>query len=189
MLKVIQYQSAYKAPAILCAVIIFTHILAIVLPGDLNGLGIRPRKIFGLVGIVFSPFLHSGLPHLISNIPPLFIMGYFVSALDPKSFIPRTIALIACSGLLTWLISSSGIVIGASGLVFAYWSFLIVYGFREKSIKSLLIAIGTILVYGTLIFSLFKYAPGISWAGHLSGAIAGFLLAVLITRERTTIKH
>ena len=183
-MQALNLKHAYKAPAILCATVILAHLLSVILPVDLHGLGIRPRKILGLVGIALSPFLHSGFTHLISNIIPLFIMGYFVSTLSPKAFMPRTIALVGFSGALTWLISSSGIVIGASGLVFAYWSFLIVYGFREKSIKALLIAIGTILIYGTLIFSLFKYTPGISWAGHISGAVAGVLLAMLITQKK-----
>ena len=154
-------------------------VVELILPGGFSWLGIRPRSITGLLGIVFSPFLHGNLAHLLSNVLPILIMGSFVSALSPSQFIPRTAALVFISGALTWLISSSGIVIGASGLVFAYWSFLITNGFLNKRVKDVFIALITFLVYGAMIFSLFRFQYGISWAGHISGVIAGIAVAFI----------
>lgn len=167
----------FRMPFLLVAVMCAVFVLEVIVPGNLSWLGIRPRSIIGLIGIPFSPFLHSNLSHLTANAVPLFVMGAMVNALNQRKFISRTMILILGSGLLTWLISSSGIVIGASGLVFAFWAYLIVNGIRTKQMKDIAMALLTIIIYGTLLFSLFQNTPGVSWAGHFSGAVAGALLA------------
>jgi len=173
-----------QQPLTLVAIMVLVFVFEVVLPGNLSWLGIRPRSISGLPGIAFSPFLHADLRHLLANVIPLAVMGSFVSALSPRLFVFRTFYLVLISGLLTWLISSSGIVIGASGLVFAYWSFLITNGFLNKRVKDVMIALITFLVYGALIFGLFRVQYGVSWAGHFSGAVAGIAFAFLQTNRR-----
>lgn len=170
-------------PAILVVIMFAVFIFELLIPGNLSWLGIRPRSIAGLPGIILSPFLHGGLIHLLFNSIPLFIMGSLVCALAPSLFIVRTVALVILSGLMTWLISSSGIVIGASGLVFAYWSFLITNAILQKRMKDISIAVITILIYGTLILSLFQLREGVSWAGHFSGFVAGIGFAFIQRRQ------
>ena len=106
-----------KQPLIVVAAMLGVFILEIILPGNFTWLGIKPRSASGLVGVVFSPFLHADLHHLMANAVPLLVMGCLVSALAPSLYALRTFSLIVISGLLTWLISSSGVVVGASGLV------------------------------------------------------------------------
>lgn len=166
-----------QMPFLLVAAICAVFLLEVIVPGNLSWLGIRPRSITGLIGIPFAPFLHSNLSHLTANAVPLFVMGAMVNGLNPRKFINRTIILILGSGILTWFLSSAGIVIGASGLVFAYWAYLIVNGIRTKQMKDIVMAVLTIIIYGTLLFSLFQNTPGVSWAGHLSGVLTGGLLA------------
>jgi len=168
-----------RLPLFLVGIIITVFVVEAILPGSFSWLGIRPRSLFGLVGILTSPFLHGSITHLLANALPLLVMGCFVSALSPSLFLYRTFMLVVLSGSLTWLISSSGIVIGASGLVFAYWSFLITNGFLQKRVKDVFIALITFIVYGALIFGLFRFEQGVSWAGHFSGAVAGALFAYL----------
>lgn len=170
-------KKSFQMPFILVAIMFIVFLIEVLIPGDLSWLGIKPRSIGGLTGILLSPFLHANIFHLISNAIPILVMGAMLSALDQRLYLYRTTLLVISSGLLTWLISSSGVVIGASGLVFAYWAYLIVNGVRTKKIKDIAISILTILIYGTLLISLFRYAPGISWAGHFSGALAGAVLA------------
>lgn len=174
----------FVQPLFLVVLVGAGFLLQVVVPGDLHWLGIRPRSISGLLGIFFSPFLHSDLRHLISNVVPLLIMGGFVSALAPTLFLERSVILILASGLLTWLISSSGVVIGASSLVFAYWAFLITNGLLNKRVKDVSIALITFLLYGALIFSLFRFQYGVSWAGHFSGAMAGAALAYITLKKQ-----
>ena len=176
-------KNTIKLPILLVIIIVITFLFELVVPGNLSWLGIRPRSISGLPGIILSPFLHRDLGHLLANAFPLLIMGCLVSALAPSLFVLRTIVLVVLSGSLTWLISSSGIVIGASGLAFAYWAFLITNGVFQKKPKDILIAIATFLIYGTLVFGLFRFQQGVSWAGHFSGAIAGVLFAFIQRRQ------
>ncbi len=168
----------------LVVAIMLVFIVEVMLPGNLSNLGIRPRTPLGLPGVVLSPFLHADLFHLLANALPLLVMGCFVSALAPSLFVFRTVMLILISGSLTWLISSAGIVIGASGLVFAYWSYLIANGFWNKRVKDVFIALITIVIYGVLIFSLFRFQYGVSWAGHFSGVLAGIALAFFNRNKR-----
>lgn len=167
-----------RNPLILIAAITIVFVVDFVLPINLLGFGIRPRSLFGLTGIIFSPFLHSNFAHLAANFIPLLVLSILVSMLNPARFVQRTVLLILLSGGLTWLISSAGIVVGASGLVFAYWAFLITHGLVKKRFKEVLIAIITIFIYGALALTLFKFEQGVSWAGHISGVIAGVLLAI-----------
>lgn len=165
-------------PLMLMAAITIVFVVDFVLPINLLGFGIRPRSLFGLIGVICSPFLHSNFAHLAANFLPLLVMSVLVSTLNPARFVQRTVLLILLSGGLTWLISSSGLVVGASGLVFAYWSFLITHGVVKKRFKEVLIATITVLIYGALALTLFKFEQGVSWAGHLGGAIAGVFLAI-----------
>jgi len=176
-------KNGIKLPIALVVIVILTFLFELVVPGNLSWLGIKPRSISGLSGIIFSPFLHSDLGHLLANIFPLLIMGCMVSALAPSLFVLRTAVLIVLSGSLTWLISSSGNVIGASGLAFAYWAFLITNGVMQKKSKDILLAIATFLIYGSLVFGLFRFQQGISWAGHFSGAITGVIFALMQRRH------
>lgn len=183
--KVMMLKTHLRAPLILLAAMIVVFVVELLIPGDLSGFGIRPRSIGGLTGVVLSPFLHGNIFHLIANAAPILVMGVMLSMLDPKLFIYRTVVLIVASGLLTWLISTSGVVVGASGLAFAYWAYLIVNGVKTKKMKDIIISLLTIILYGALLFSLFRYIPGVSWAGHFSGAIVGALFAWFGASHRT----
>lgn len=178
-----KFKRIIAMPAILVGVMVLVFAIELVLPGNFHSLGIRPRSLSGLTGIICSPFLHGSLAHLFANAVPLLIMGSFVSALSPRKFTSRTTLLVLMSGGLTWLISFSGVVIGASGLVFAFWSYLILNGVLKKRLKDLLIGLVTFLIYGALIYSFFRFQVGVSWAGHLSGAIAGVILAIIERRR------
>lgn len=183
MIRKTSLSNIISLPLLLAAVMVAIFVLELLLPGNLSWLGIRPRSFSGLPGIFISPFLHGGLYHLLSNIVPIVIMGSLVSALAPSKFATTTTVLVLISGGLTWLFSSSGLVVGASGLVFAYWSFLITNGFLQKRVKDVFIALVTFLIYGFLIFALFKFRYGISWAAHFSGVVAGILWAYMHRRR------
>jgi membrane associated rhomboid family serine protease len=170
-------KKSFQMPLILVGIMFVVFLIDVIIPGDRSWLGIRPRSFSGLFGILLSPFLHANIFHLLSNAVPLVVMGAMLNAIDQRLYLYRTFLLVVGSGLLTWLISSSGVVIGASGLAFAYWAYLIVNGVRTRKIKDIIISILTIIIYGTLLISLFRHSPGVSWAGHFSGAMVGGLLA------------
>ena len=167
------------APIILTIIITVVFVFDFLIPIDFNRFGIRPRSLFGLTGIPISPFLHADLNHLFSNIPTLLVLGVLICTFGQRFFIQITLLLILLSGFLTWIISSAGIVVGASGLVFAYWAYLITIGIRLKTMQTVVLAMITLLFYGGLFFGLASFNSQISWAGHFSGVVAGVLLAFL----------
>src|SRR5829696_21201 len=96
-----------------------------IVAGDLDSAGIRPRDGEGLVGIAASPFLHAGFGHLIGNTIPFLVLGMAIAV----GGLLRTLAVVGIvavvGGLGTWLTAPSHtVVIGASGLVFGFATYL-----------------------------------------------------------------
>jgi membrane associated rhomboid family serine protease len=128
-------------------------LLNVALPSlDLNSLGVRPRTMGGLVGIVAAPFLHENLGHILSNTVPLFILLVLLAGSRARSW-AVVIDIVLLGGSLLWLFGRSADHIGASGLVFGLMTFLIASGYFERRIMPLLIAFVVGFLYGgTLLF-------------------------------------
>ncbi len=139
----------------------------------LNVLGIWPRHPFGLVGIVFSPFLHGDFNHLMFNTLPLFVLVNFILLQGQHTFFCVSIAIILLSGLLVWLFARPGIHIGASGLVMGYWGYLLIHAYYQPSILAIVLAVVCIYYFGSLVINLFPSKAQVSWEGHVFGFIAG----------------
>jgi membrane associated rhomboid family serine protease len=140
----------------------------------LQQFGIVPRTAHGLIGILFSPFLHGNMHHLLANSVPLFILMVILFS-NPKYHPSATVAFIwIASGVGTWLIGRGGAVhIGASSIVFGLAAFLIVAGLTMRSWRSATIAIFVFLLYGGIFYGALPQSGPISWEGHLCGAVAG----------------
>ena len=150
----------------------------------LDAWGIRPRSMWGLVGIPLSPFLHGGFRHLISNTIPLLILGTVVGFRGVRNLVEVTTIIALVGGAGVWLIGKSASVhIGASGLVFGFFGFLITRGFFDKSIRSLFVGVGVLLFYGGLIWGVLPTDPNVSWEGHLCGLLAGALAAKMLANR------
>ena len=135
--------------------------------------GILPRNIDGLKGIIFHPFIHGSLQHIILNTVPLFILGVFVAGDGRKSFLRVTVTIILLGGSLLWLFGRESYHIGSSVLVFGYFGFILTNIFYKRTFISILISLVTLILYGGLIFGIFPINSFISWEGHLFGMIAG----------------
>ena len=146
--------------------------------GALLSYGIVPRTVWGLRGIVFAPFLHANLNHLVSNTIPFVLLGWLVMLRDARHFGRVTIAAMLGSGLLSWTLGAPGSVhIGASGVVFGYLGFLMVSGWYARTFASIVLSVGVTLAWGSLVFGVLPTVPGVSWQGHLGGFIGGVLAA------------
>lgn len=155
--------------------------------GALEVNGIRPRTVDGLKGILFAPVLHSNFNHLMANTIPLLVLSWFVMLRGLKTFIVVTITVILVSGLGTWLIGPTNSVhIGASGLVFGYFGYLLLNSWFERSLASVLWAVLVFLLYGSLIWGVLPQGNGISWQGHLFGFIGGGVAAYLLAKRPLT---
>ena len=130
-----------------------------------------------LRGILLSPLLHGSFSHLMSNTFPLLLLGGFVAIRGAKTLIGVSLLVIVLGGLLVWVVGRPAVHIGASGLVFGYFGFLVAQGWYERSIVSIVVAVGVLLLYGGIIFGVLPQSGFISWEGHLFGLIAGVLAA------------
>ena len=148
------------------------------LPGtDLDRWGIRPRTTRGLLGIPAAPFLHSGLSHLVANTIPFVVLGAFIAIGDAARFLQVTLIVALVSGLGTWLFASPGTIhIGASGLVFGYLTYLVARGFFAGKPLWILGGVVVLLFYGGILWGLLP-RPGISFTGHVFGAVGGVAAA------------
>lgn len=149
-----------------------------VLGGALNALGIIPRTTIGLRGILFAPFLHANLNHLLANTIPFVALGWLVMLRDSRHFVPVTLFSMLGAGALAWTLGAPGSVhIGASGVVFGYLGFLMLAGWYARSAASILISLGVAALWGGLVLGVMPGTPGVSWQGHLGGFMGGVLAA------------
>lgn len=145
--------------------------------------GIQPRSVDGLDGIVWSPFLHLDFAHLIANTLPFLVLGGLIAIQGLGKWIKATLLIMVIGGLLTWIFASNANHIGASGVVLGYFGYLIGAAIFERRFALLIPAAIAVLLYGGIVVSFLPRA-GVSWEGHLFGAIAG-LTAARIMRPKT----
>lgn len=153
---------------------------------NLNQFGIRPRSIGNLPGILLSPFLHDGLYHIFSNTIPILILGALINGSVGSTKL-RSIMIGGAigSGVGVWLLSSGGLVVGASGIVFALLGFLLADAIYNPSLRSWVFAVISFFAYGGTLFSFAHFLPHISWAGHFWGFISGILIAAFFKKQST----
>ncbi|TAE00781.1 MAG: rhomboid family intramembrane serine protease [Bacteroidetes bacterium] len=136
-----------------------------------------PRHSKGLIGILFSPFLHADFVHLISNTVPLIVLGtailYFYPKVSYKVFAWSYLA----TGLLVWLFARTAPHIGASGQVYAWAAFLFFSGIFRKDIKFMSLSLAVFVLYGGMLEGVFPKETHVSWESHLFGALVGIFCA------------
>ncbi|NAY92914.1 rhomboid family intramembrane serine protease [Muricauda sp. JGD-17] len=146
---------------------------------NLNDMGIYPRRISGLQGVLFSPFIHSSVEHLYNNTIPLAVLTSFLFYFYRIAALRIVLWGVFLSGLLTWFIGRPSFHIGASGLIYVLASFIFFKGIFTKHYRLVALSLIVVFIYGSMIWYIFPVKDGISWEGHLSGFITGFLLAVM----------
>jgi membrane associated rhomboid family serine protease len=152
--------------------------------------GIRPLRVDGLWGIVFAPVLHASWEHLIANTVPLLVLGFLMTLAGLSRFVWATAVVWILGGLGTWLIGNLGSScgptdhIGASGLIFGWLAFLLVFGIFVRRVWDIIIGLVVLFVYGGILLGAMPVlgrCGGVSWQGHLCGALAGVAAAYLLS--------
>ena len=148
----------------------------------LENLGLVPRTFRGLFGIVAMPFLHGDFKHLLGNTLPLGVTMLLLAGSRANSGAIVAMITVLC-GVGLWMFGRTALHIGASGVVFGLIAFHVFAGVFEKRLQSVVIAIIVGLLYSsTLLQGVVPFQRGVSWEGHLIGAIAGALVALLVSR-------
>jgi membrane associated rhomboid family serine protease len=149
--------------------------------GSLDSFGIRPRTVSGLIGIALAPLLHVGFAHLAANTIPFIVLGWLIMLRETRDLFLVTLVSAAVGGLGVWLIGSTySVHVGASGVIFGYFGFLLLRGWFERSALSIALSVVVGIFYGGMIWGVLPTQMGISWEGHLFGFLGGVLAARLI---------
>jgi membrane associated rhomboid family serine protease len=151
----------------------------------LDGDGIRPRSVGGLTGIVWAPVLHAGWEHLAGNTVPALVLGFLtlLSGIGRGLLVTAIVWVVA--GLGTWLIAPTDTVhLGASSLIFGWLAFLVVRGVFNRSLSQVVLGLVLLVAYGSVLWGALPGRQGISWQGHLFGAIGGVLAAAVTAGRR-----
>lgn len=145
-------------------------------------LGILPRNLEGLIGIITAPLIHGGFSHLISNTAPLILMGLGIFYFYPKVAYKVFVIIYLGTGILVWIFAREVYHIGASGVIYGFVSFLFFSGVFRKDNKSIALALIVIFLYGGLIWGILPTRQAISWESHFFGAIVGTIAAFIFRK-------
>ena len=148
------------------------------LGGILLFLGITPRKLYGIPGILLAPLLHANFNHLFFNTIPLLVLSAFILVHGMPYFILVTLSITILSGTLIWLFAKPGLHIGASGVITGYWGLLVMDIYQEGSATAILLGFVSLYYFAAIFFGIFPGRKGVSWEGHLFGLIAGIVTAI-----------
>lgn len=171
--------------ALLLAVMWIVEVVNVADDDKLEQHGIRPRATDGLDGILFAPFLHADWNHLIGNTVPFVLFGGVIALSGPLRVAAVTAIGGFISGMGTWLTASeNSLHIGASGVVFAYGTYLITRGVFERSFIHLGVGVVVGVFYGSALLGGLEPQQGISWQGHLFGAVGGVAAAYVLSADR-----
>lgn len=178
MLKWSEFKSKLKITLTLVSIVWLVFVLSLFFPAMMN-YGIHPRNVHALAGILGSPFLHANLGHLLSNTLPLCVFILILLVFYERVAIWVILLSIVLGGFMVWLLARPANHIGASGLIYALAAFLIVSGLIRKNWILLLVSVFLAIAYSGLIMGVVPgiAGAGVSWEGHLFGAIAGVILA------------
>ncbi|WP_433876368.1 rhomboid family intramembrane serine protease [Sinomonas atrocyanea] len=152
--------------------------------------GIRPRDVTSLPDILTSPLVHdaSSWNHLAANTLPLVVFGFLAFLAGLRQFLTAVALSWLASGVGVWLFGGSlfghSVTVGASGVIFGLFGFLLVRGFFNRSWWQILLAVGLLLAYGSVLLGVLPtVGRGISWQAHLFG-LAGGVIAALVMRPQ-----
>ena len=154
---------------------------------DFKTFGIFPRNSESLKGIILAPFVHGNFEHLMGNSLPFLFLAGAIFFFYRKMAIRIIFFSWILTGLLVWIGGRYSWHIGASGLIYAFASFLFFSGILSKERQLIAIALLVAFLYGGLIWGIFPADEGVSWESHLFGFLSGFVFAWFFGREYLSI--
>lgn len=170
-------------PVCFVAVLWIVELIELLFNLNFTSFGIYPRELYGLKGILFSAFIHSDFNHLINNSIPILVLGsalfYFYKSLAFRVVFISWIS----AGLYTWITARASFHIGASGLVYSLFGFLLISGFLRKNTSLVGISFLVAFLYGSMVWGILPWDQKISWEGHLWGLFIGVILAVYYRKK------
>lgn len=175
--------NAVKAAAIPVVLIWVIHIIKVAGNFHWGRFGVYPRELDGIAGIFFAPLIHGDFQHLLSNSVPLFFLTSMILFFYKRVAVISLVLLYFITGLLVWLFARQVYHIGASGVVYAMVSFVFWNGVFRKNLKSVVLALVIVVMYGSYFVGIVPNQPGISWESHLLGGLTGIVVSFIFRNQ------
>jgi len=175
--------NALTIPSLFVAIIGFVHLFSYLLDISFVTYGVFPRKLSGLIGIITSPLIHADFNHLFNNSIPLLILGSALFYFYREVAFKVSFWIYLMVGVWTWVSARESYHIGASGVLYGLFSFLLISGFLRKHKNLISLSFAVIFLYGSLVWGIFPIDLKISFEGHLWGFIAGVVLAFYYKKQ------
>ena len=141
--------------------------------------GLMPREISHWFGVFTMPFLHASLSHIFSNTVSFVVLGTMLFYFYPEKALRVFLISYIFTGILTWIIGIGGVHIGASGMIYAFAAYIFTVGARSGNIQNMALSLIVVFLYGSMVWGLYPQNTGISWEGHLAGAVTGLVCAFI----------
>ena len=186
MKTISQFQFSKKVfyiPLLFVFTIWFVYWVEIYFSLNFTKYGVLPKKLTGLKGVLFSPFIHSDTKHLFNNSIPLFVLLSALVYFYRNVYLKILLIGGLMAGLLTWLIGREAYHVGASGLVYLLFSFVFFSGLIKRHYQLVAVSLIVIFLYGSMVWYMLPIKEGISWEGHLSGFITGLFFAFYYRKQ------
>ena len=103
-----------------------------------------------------------------------------------RRYVLLSVFVIFGGGGIVWLMARTSFHVGASGVVFGYFGYLLALGWYEHTLKAIAIAVVALVLYGGVLLGLAPTSSEISWEGHLAGFLVGILGARMMRSSTRT---
>jgi membrane associated rhomboid family serine protease len=149
---------------------------------DMHDLGIRPRDVHGLIGVLSAPFVHASFEHLMSNTLPLGLLTALTLYAYPRATRYALPVIWIAAGFGVWLWGRSSVHVGISGITYGLFAFLFLIGLLRRDRLGVAIALLVFFLYGGMVLTVLPREPDISFEYHLFGLLAGLACAVALRK-------
>jgi len=175
--------NALVYPVFFVMIIAVIHLIQYVFEISFTNYGVYPREQKGLIGIVTSPLIHGSYSHLFNNSIPLLILGSALFYFYKEIAFKVSVWVYLMVGVWTWIYAREAYHIGASGLLYGLFSFLLISGFLRRNKNLIALSFAVIFLYGSLVWGIFPIDVKISFEAHLWGFVAGIILAIYYRKQ------
>ena len=149
----------------------------------MGDLGIEPRRLGGLVGILSAPLVHASFAHLMSNTLPLALLATLMLCAYPRAARIALPMIWLLAGLGVWLFARTSVHVGMSGINHGLMFFLFLTGLFRRDRLGVAISLVVFFFYGGMLLTVLPREEQVSFEYHLAGALAGVIAAILLYRR------
>jgi membrane associated rhomboid family serine protease len=171
------FRVAVKLALAFVALLFLVHVVVSGPEIDTALLGVRPHEWAGLLGIVTAPLVHADWAHLFGNSLPLVVLGIAMLHLYPRSSRIVLPAVYFGPGVAVWLFARGGSHIGASGIVYGMFAYVLCAGLMRRDRRAIATSLLVCFLYGAMVWGVLPLEMHTSWETHLAAAAIGAVLA------------